>query len=108
MKAWPKMEVNHRPDLAMLWKELRQAQGKEEDVREAFMWPYINLEDLSKGKVLPLFLQARACNPPHAFAELDWSAMRLGLSISVITPCSVNGRFSLTKSTALHLRDNRI
>lgn len=46
--------------------------------KAAFMWPYINVEDLVVGKTLLLFLNARGRNQPYLFAHADFEAVRFG------------------------------
>jgi hypothetical protein len=46
--------------------------------RDAYVFPQINLEDLSKPKTLLLFLQARARNEPDVFANSDGNVNYLG------------------------------
>jgi hypothetical protein len=41
------------------------------------MWPYINVEDLVRGKTLPLILNSRGRNPLRIFAHVDFEAMRI-------------------------------
>ena len=78
LKAWPKMSATHRPDFAAVKRESREQRLTGTKFPEAYKWPYVNLEDLSKPRTLLLFLQSRARNPPDAFAIVDQNAMRLG------------------------------
>ncbi|PKY02469.1 hypothetical protein P168DRAFT_271735 [Aspergillus campestris IBT 28561] len=84
LTAWPNMPEVHRPDFAAFKKGVR------EQAREAYLWPYINLEDLRRPRPLLLFLNARARNPPHLFAQADFDALRLGRGSSVIRPPFLN------------------
>jgi hypothetical protein len=59
LTAWPDMSVGHRPDFEAYWKESQEQRVKRTQFREAFIWPYINVEDLCRGKILLLFLNAR-------------------------------------------------
>ena len=54
------------------------------------MWPYINLEDLTKSKTLLFFLQARSRNSPDAFAIADENAAHLGYVSKAIVPAFLN------------------
>lgn len=66
--------------------------------REAYLWPYINVHDLSKAKTLPLFLAARAQDTPNTFAHAEFEAIRLGIvSESVMTPFLNNHTFMLNR-----------
>lgn len=97
LAAWPNMATMHRPDIDACRKAARQnanpsntwiSQEHREasfvnslsQCRESFIWPYINQEDLSKPKTLPLLLNARGRHDPCDFASADGAAMRLGVS----------------------------
>jgi hypothetical protein len=86
LAAWPKMAATHRPDFVALGMEDEdQRESGRTKLRDSYMWPYINLEDLTKPKILPLFLQARARNTPDVFAMTDTDAARLGYVTKAIT-----------------------
>ncbi|KAH8775311.1 hypothetical protein F5883DRAFT_627450 [Diaporthe sp. PMI_573] len=72
--SWANMATMHRPDLNTFIKEYR----------DSFIWPYINQEDLSKPKTLPLLLNARGRHDPCDFAAADGEAMGLGIVLRVI------------------------
>jgi hypothetical protein len=59
LAAWPGMAVGHRPDFEAYWKESQEQRVRGTRFREAFIWPYMNVEDLCRGKILLLFLNAR-------------------------------------------------
>ena len=91
--AWPQpLPSTHRPDFAAF----RQFSGRlnqphiQQQYRGAFMWPYINREDLSKPKTLPLLLNSRARNHPSVFAAADGEAMHLGRTTMVLIPPFLN------------------
>ncbi len=89
LRAWPKMSAAHRPDFTALTKEGQyKTQGTK--FREAYMWPYMNVEDLVKGKSLLLFLNSRGRNPPHMFAHADFDAGRLGHVSGAVMPAFLN------------------
>ncbi|KAK3691624.1 hypothetical protein LTR37_018503 [Vermiconidia calcicola] len=90
LTAWPKMSATHRPDFAAFRREGMQDRETGTKFREAYMWPYINLEDLSKLKTLPLFLHARARNAPDVFALADGNAVHLGIVSKAIVPKFMN------------------
>ncbi|KAK3946051.1 hypothetical protein QBC46DRAFT_248752 [Diplogelasinospora grovesii] len=64
--AWPGMSPQHQPDL-----EACRMGRVGEAAREACMWPYINLEDLSEEKPLCLMINSRGRNHPSAFAMAE-------------------------------------
>ena len=90
LAAWPKMSSAHRPDFLAFRKETERQREAGTKFREAYMWPYVNLEDLSKPRTLLLFVQSRARNPPHAFAMVDFDAVHLGLVTKAIVPFFLN------------------
>src|SRR5438045_7752789 len=53
LSAWPNMSLTHRPDFEAFTKEKR---GTTIRFKEAYMWPYINQEDLMRPRLLLLFL----------------------------------------------------
>ena len=63
LEAWPSMCSQHRPDVAA-WR-----QQPDSNSREAYMWPYINLEDLTKTKSLLLMLHYRGRYQRHVFVH---------------------------------------
>jgi len=91
LAAWPNMSLQHRPDFAALWKESDQERRTGTKFREAYLWPYINLEDLSKPHTLLLLLNARAKHAPDAFAFADFDAIRLGMVTRAIKPAVLWG-----------------
>lgn len=100
LKAWPNMPTMHRPDIDACRKESRRNPADDfispsQEYRDSFVnsvsqygeyfiWPYINQEDLSKPKTLPLLLNARGRHEPCDFASADGDAMRLGIVLRVI------------------------
>ena len=58
--------------------------------RDAYLRPYINVEDLSEGKTLLLFLNTRARNPPSVFARADFNALHLGHICGTVMPAFLN------------------
>jgi hypothetical protein len=82
LKAWPGMALTHRPDLDAYRKESPEQRAVGTAFKEAYLWPYINQEDLSKNGALQLFLNARGRHPPSAFAAADMDAAAFGLLVS--------------------------
>lgn len=54
------------------------------------MWPYLNLEDLTKPRPFLLMEKARGRNHPSYFASADREAMHLGHVIQAIVPTFLN------------------
>ncbi|PPJ59583.1 hypothetical protein CBER1_01153 [Cercospora berteroae] len=72
--AWPNMSAGHRPD----FKNLRSNKKRVPCLPEAYLWPYINLEDLLKRNLLLLFIKSRGRNLPDTFRLADVNAAHLG------------------------------
>ncbi|KAF7881481.1 hypothetical protein EAF00_011850 [Botryotinia globosa] len=72
------MSTTHRPDYEAFRQECtgRILMGLSK-FQEAYKWPYINLQDLSR-KSLVIFITSRGHNPPSAFARADLNATHLG------------------------------
>lgn len=78
LTAWPNMPSTHRPDSQALRKESPQQRSRGTKFKDAYMWPYINVEDLVQGKCLLLFINSRGRHPPSVFAHSDFEASHLG------------------------------
>ena len=86
-EAWPDMAAVHRPDIDT-WKSNRElSQGARKDV---FMFPHINVEDLTKPRLLLLLLNSRGRNHPHFFARVDLDVMHSGFVTEKIRPGFLN------------------
>lgn len=72
------MAVSRRPDVDGLRNETPEYPGKVPDHIEAYMWPYINQEDLCQRQIMLLFLTTRGRDHPTEFAAVDEAAMRVG------------------------------
>ncbi|KAF4979917.1 hypothetical protein FZEAL_3972 [Fusarium zealandicum] len=90
LKAWPAMPASHRPDFEAFRKESKEQRERGTRYKDHFMWPYINQEDLSQPKLLPLLLNSRGRHPPPAFAAADNSAMHLGTVTRALVPIFLN------------------
>lgn len=83
LDIWPQMASDHRPDVELVRrKKPRQIFTGVE--RDAFLMPFINLQDLSKTEPLLLMLNSRARNPPPTFAHLDLQPSFFGISRGAI------------------------
>ena len=79
LAAWPSMPLSHRPGLRTFESipdDLMDSQLPK--YRNDFLWPYINLEDLARGNLLLIFINARGRHSPDEFAHADWDAATLG------------------------------
>lgn len=77
LSVWPAMALHHRPDIEAFIK-------RDKLHVESYLWPHINLEDLTKPKTMLLFLNARGRNPPHAFIQADCNSAHVGYISGVI------------------------
>lgn len=76
--AWPKMASGHRPDLELVRRQ-RPGQTYTGIERDAFLMPFINLQDLSKTEPVLLMLNSRARTWPHTFAHVDLQPSLFGI-----------------------------
>ncbi len=80
LQAWPDMPTTHRPDFAGMRDLKKQAPRSRSCVSNAFLWPYINLEDLQTRHLLLVFLNSRGRSFPDVFASGDAEAAHFGRS----------------------------
>ena len=79
LQAWPDMAPTHRPDFAMGFRRQDKRTPRSRTLLSAaYLWPYVNLEDLQLRHLLPLFLNSRGRNLPYAFVTADIEAAHLG------------------------------
>ena len=90
LKAWPNMPSSHRPDFLALANESADQRRNGTKYRDAYWWPYINVEDLVKPKSLLLFLNARGRHLPEAFAYADFDATHVGQTSLAIRSAFLN------------------
>ncbi|KAF2495285.1 hypothetical protein BU16DRAFT_527155 [Lophium mytilinum] len=90
LSSWPDMNATHRPDLQAFKMNSVRRLREQERTRAAYLWPYINIEDLAKSKLLLLFINARGRNPPDAFARADIEACHFGMISGAIMPAFLN------------------
>jgi hypothetical protein len=96
VEAWGAMPLSHRPDWEYMNNMTRMNQHEitpdfMDDTADAFMWPYINQEDLTKPRSLLLFLASRGRNHPAAFAAADLEAMHIGTSLKMLGNAKLPG-----------------
>jgi hypothetical protein len=78
LQAWPEMPTTHRPDFLGFRDLNKKAPRSRTCLSNAFLWPYINLEDLQQRHLLLLFLNSRARNFPDKFVSADIEAAHYG------------------------------
>ena len=71
LTAWPNMSTTHRPDFVALRSESLDQRKSGTKYKHAYMFPFINLEDLVKAKTLLLLFHSRGHNLPSVFAWTD-------------------------------------
>ena len=92
LSAWPNMASLHRPDFQALQREsIVERRANETQLRNEFLFPYINLEDLLKASNLLLFLHSRGHNTPGVFAYSDQHTQHLGRTSTAIQPTYLSG-----------------
>ncbi|KAI8940775.1 hypothetical protein NX059_002041 [Plenodomus lindquistii] len=88
LQVWPNMPVRHRADYfecTCHFKESLSNSNQPVIPSDTRMWPYINLEDLTKPQSLPVFLNSRGRNVPMEFSPSDATFSPL----SEMSPCVV-------------------
>jgi hypothetical protein len=91
----PNMPQTHRPDFrALEWESPNQLQSGTRFC-DAFLWSYINLEDLAQSRPLLLLLNSRGRNLPHNFAHADFEAIHVGHTSDKIMPAFLNEHTTL-------------
>ncbi|KAL2752005.1 hypothetical protein ACRALDRAFT_2114393 [Sodiomyces alcalophilus JCM 7366] len=78
LQAFPDMPKDHLPDVAA-WKKKPQNVIIDEKNEDAYLMPYLNLEDLTKTEPLLIMLNARGRHRPDEFAHSDVAAYHVGL-----------------------------
>jgi hypothetical protein len=86
----PNMPQTHRPDFRALERESQKQLPNGTRFRDAYLWPYINLEDLAQSRPLLLLLNARGRNLPDTFAHADFEAIHVGHVSGKIMPAFLN------------------
>jgi hypothetical protein len=90
LNAWPNMASMHRPDYHAFRLEKPNGPSRGTKLRDHYLWPYINLEDLTEGKSLLLFINSRGRYPPRTFAHADFNAARIGDRSGAVTTAFLN------------------
>ncbi|SMQ50027.1 unnamed protein product [Zymoseptoria tritici ST99CH_3D1] len=87
LKAWPDISTTHRPDFANFRESKKQISRARTMRSEAFLWPYINLEDLVQRHLLLLFLNSRGRTLPdiHRAADFDRAHVGFGFDDDVLS-----------------------
>ncbi|KAK3072998.1 cell agglutination protein Mam3 [Teratosphaeriaceae sp. CCFEE 6253] len=78
LKVCPDIPTVHRPDFQGFRNAGKSVPRSRTCVSRAFLWPYINLEDLQQAHPLLLFLGSRGRNLPEDFISADVHAAHLG------------------------------
>lgn len=82
LEAWPNMSTRHRPDVEA-WRQRAAS-------REAYLWPYINLEDLAHRNTMLLLLHFRGRHHPREFVHSDFEHAALGKASGTTMPTFLN------------------
>ncbi|CAF9921572.1 hypothetical protein IMSHALPRED_005207 [Imshaugia aleurites] len=84
LQVLPGIPSTHRPDFQAMRKERSGKAARQVQLRDSWLLPSLNIEDLTKPKILPLFLRSRACNPPGVFVNADFNAVHFGTVANAI------------------------
>ncbi|KAK0941436.1 cell agglutination protein Mam3 [Friedmanniomyces endolithicus] len=90
LKACPEMPTCHRPDFQGFRETLKTAPRSRTSPSRAYLWPYINLEDLQQAHPLLLFLSCRGRVLPEQFISTDIEAAHLGRGWEFHLKCCQN------------------
>ena len=91
LSAWPNMPTAHRPDFQALQRESTAQRRGGTKVRDEFLFPYLNLEDLLKTKPLLLLLNSRAYNAPCVSAPTELKTAHLSPVSQAVVPGYLSG-----------------
>jgi hypothetical protein len=80
------MATMHRPGFHALRTEPAEQRHACTGFRDAYMFPFINLEDLLKAKNLLLLLNSLVHNKPDVFAYADLKTLQFALTSGAIQP----------------------
>ena len=80
------MSSTHRPEFYALKIESEQQRRSATRFRDAYLFPYINLEDLLKAKNMLLLFHSRGHTNPNIFAFFDLETQQIGRTSGAITP----------------------
>ena len=86
LTAWPGMSATHRPDFLALKTESERQRRRGTRFRDAYLFPYINLEDLLKAKNMLLYFHSRGHTKPDVFAFYDLETQQIGRTSCAIIP----------------------
>ncbi|KAF7868730.1 uncharacterized protein EAF02_009466 [Botrytis sinoallii] len=81
IQVYPKIPKEHAPEFDNLRARWTDAPLNSNGYQRSMETPYINLEDLTQGMFLPLFLSSRGRYSPHLFVHADFYAMHFGLNM---------------------------
>jgi hypothetical protein len=79
--AWPEINTTHRPDFRVWRLSPRRVNA---EASQAYMFPHINLEDLSRGPTLLRFLSSRGRHHPSLFVGIDFDNFEMGRKTGII------------------------
>lgn len=99
------MPANHRPDFdalrqqRSLWAFESSRDGAKH--RDAYLFPHVNLEDLSNIKNLLLFIESRARDDPEAFAWSDSQHIQKAASADAIKLIKGDGYTMMVRNSGV-------
>ncbi|KAF7955095.1 uncharacterized protein EAE97_000354 [Botrytis byssoidea] len=80
-EVYPEIQKQHAPEFDNLRARWTGAPVNSNGYQKFMETPYINLEDLTQGMFLPLFLNSRGRYSPHLFVNADLYAIHFGLNM---------------------------
>lgn len=98
--AWPNIPDSHRPDFEAFMKESEEQRLRHSQFKDCYLFPLINLEDLTQKRPLLLLLNSRGRNQPEAFAMADARTLDLPIKLCAIVPDYLDGHTMLFRGKA--------
>ncbi|CCD51808.1 hypothetical protein BofuT4P10000090001 [Botrytis cinerea T4] len=100
-ELYPEIPKQHAPDFENMRARWEGTPLNSKEDQKSMETPYLNLEDLTQGMFLPLFLNSRGRYSPHLFVHADIYAMHYGLNMWIIQEPKVYDGLAPWKSAAV-------
>jgi hypothetical protein len=93
LAAWPNMAPSHRPDFEGFKREENSGRpGGVTMFREWFLWPAINLKDLTMKQSFLYFIHGRGRNLQGTFARSDFNSTGIAHASQAVRMLFISGQ----------------